>query len=83
MERTSLIRRLFYLAAAVVFVTSVIVALLFPDQLPQGTVGGVSASRATLPFRVFMIGGGTAGALVLAGLGEWLDRFGRRSDRGD
>ncbi|HEX9236892.1 MAG TPA: hypothetical protein VF972_11500 [Actinomycetota bacterium] len=75
-----MIKRLFLAAAAVIFVTGVVVALLLPNDFacqPAEASTLTSSCDATLPLRIGIAGAGLAAGLVIAAAGAWLDRFGR------
>jgi hypothetical protein len=71
-----LIRKLFFAAGIVVFLTGVLIASMMPADFACGPeqAGGCDA---TLPVRIGFAGAGVAGGLVLSALGIWLDRYRR------
>jgi hypothetical protein len=72
-----LIRRLFFAAGIVVFLTGVLIAIVMPADFACAP-DQAGACDATLPVRTGFAGAGVAGGLVLSALGMWLERY-RRS----
>jgi hypothetical protein len=70
------IRKLFFAAGIVVFLTGVLIAILMPGDFgcPPEQAG---SCNATLPIRIGFAGAGVAGGLVLAAVGIWLERYRR------
>jgi hypothetical protein len=71
-----LVRKLFFAAGIVVFLTGVLIAILMPNDFACGPEQAGSCD-ATLPVRIGFAGAGVAGGIVLAAVGIWLERYRR------
>jgi hypothetical protein len=71
-----MIRKLFFAAGIVVFLTGVLIAVVMPSDFACGPEQAGSCD-ATLPVRIGFAGAGVAGGLVLSAVGIWLQRYRR------